>query len=308
MGTFRNPRRFTVEVVRQGDGLVLKRFGRDFPMQFVSPGRFSVALPRGGTETIAFGLGAGRPRRLPADERVGAGPGAPSNRDARSDLACAACGAHSYAPASCPRSAQPSPPADRIAPALRQIVAGPERYAVERHRPDRQPARRIAALEPAIPPVATQRRVVLVAGLDGTRDSTRAVLDVLTWRLRQRHAVEQPPPLAGRRRAVRRCPTGAIRTTRRSGSSRRTAIAFPPDKGYYDAPEFREARYLWRWVSMLGPDLVIEVRRGGTLEWRANALGTGRVAEQRRRRRRLARRRARHRQRRRGWRRSRPCR
>ena len=43
--------------MRQGDGLVLKRFGRDFPMQYLSPGRFSVALPRGGTETIAFGLG-----------------------------------------------------------------------------------------------------------------------------------------------------------------------------------------------------------------------------------------------------------
>jgi hypothetical protein len=56
VGTFRNPRRFTVEVVRQGEGLVLKRFGRDFPMQYLSPGRFSVALPRGGTETIAFGL------------------------------------------------------------------------------------------------------------------------------------------------------------------------------------------------------------------------------------------------------------
>jgi hypothetical protein len=46
-----------VEVLRKGDGLVLKRFNRDFPMRFVSPGRFSVDLPRGGTETIAFGLG-----------------------------------------------------------------------------------------------------------------------------------------------------------------------------------------------------------------------------------------------------------
>ena len=61
VGNFRNPRRFTVEVVRQGDGLVLKRFGRDFPMRFVSPGRFSVDLPRGGTETIAFGLPATGP-------------------------------------------------------------------------------------------------------------------------------------------------------------------------------------------------------------------------------------------------------
>jgi CubicO group peptidase (beta-lactamase class C family) len=61
VGTFRNPRRFTVEVVRQGEGLVLKRFGRDFPMRYVAPGRFSVDLPRGGTETIAFGVPATGP-------------------------------------------------------------------------------------------------------------------------------------------------------------------------------------------------------------------------------------------------------
>ena len=64
----------------------------------------------------------------------------------------------------------------------------------------------------------------------------------------------------------------------RGSGSTAPAIAFPPDKGYFDAPEFREARYLWRWASMLGPDLVIEVRRGDTLEWRANGLAGALVA------------------------------
>ena len=172
-------------------------------------------------------------------------------------------------------SAQPSPPADRIAPALRQIVAGPERYAVEAIGLTAT-GRRIAALEPAVPPVATQRRVVLVAGLDGTRDSTRAVLDVLTW------GFASGTPSSNRRRwqvAAVPCVLPDLCDPNDAASAPPPpAIAFPPDKGYYDAPEFREARYLWRWVSMLGPDLVIEVRRGGTLEWRANALGTGRVA------------------------------
>lgn len=59
VGTYTNPRRFTVEVVQQGSGLVLKRFGRDFPMRGIErPGLFLVDLPRGGTETIAFGFGA----------------------------------------------------------------------------------------------------------------------------------------------------------------------------------------------------------------------------------------------------------
>jgi rhamnogalacturonyl hydrolase YesR len=174
-------------------------------------------------------------------------------------------------------AAQPSPPpADHIAPALRQIVTGPERYAVEAIGLTAT-GRRIAALEPAVPPVATQRRVVLVAGLDGTPDSTRAVLDVLTW------GFASGTPSSNRRRwqvaAVPcvlpdQCDPGDA-----ASATAAPAIAFPPDKGYYDAPEFREARYLWRWVSMLGPDLVIEVRRGDTLEWRANALGNGRVAK-----------------------------
>lgn len=67
VGTYRNPRRFTVEVVRTGTVLTLKRFGRDFAMRAVQSGgpaastgatTFLVDLPRGGTEAIAFGLGA----------------------------------------------------------------------------------------------------------------------------------------------------------------------------------------------------------------------------------------------------------
>jgi CubicO group peptidase (beta-lactamase class C family) len=58
VGTFANPRRFTVEVRRQNGGLILHRFGRDFPMRPIARDRFLVDLPRGGTETIAFGFGA----------------------------------------------------------------------------------------------------------------------------------------------------------------------------------------------------------------------------------------------------------
>jgi CubicO group peptidase (beta-lactamase class C family) len=58
VGSYRNPRRFTVEVVRKDDSLVLRRFGRDFPLRPAGPDRFVTDLPRGGTETIAFGRGA----------------------------------------------------------------------------------------------------------------------------------------------------------------------------------------------------------------------------------------------------------
>jgi rhamnogalacturonyl hydrolase YesR len=62
------------------------------------------------------------------------------------------------------------------------------------------------------------------------------------------------------------------------GTAPLTAV-FPPDKGYFDAAEQRETRYLWRWVTMLGPDLVIEVREGKTLEWRTNALAAPKQPE-----------------------------
>jgi CubicO group peptidase (beta-lactamase class C family) len=58
LGSFTNPRRFTVEVVRQGDGLALRRFGRDFPMRAIAADRFVVDRPGGGEETIAIGLDA----------------------------------------------------------------------------------------------------------------------------------------------------------------------------------------------------------------------------------------------------------
>ncbi len=66
VGRYANPRRFTVEVVREGASLVLKRFGRTFPMRAFRPGdtrpgipadQFVVDLPNGGTEAITFGIG-----------------------------------------------------------------------------------------------------------------------------------------------------------------------------------------------------------------------------------------------------------
>ena len=134
----------------------------------------------------------------------------------------------------------------------------------------------------------------MVGGLDGPDAGTRAVLDLLHGRIASWRPPSAIAGLAGGRGAVR-----AARTLRsRAGAPAAgdgPPVAFPPEKGYFDAPEFREARYLWRWVAMVGPDLVIDVRDGAALEWRANALAAGRVAGQRAAAARLARRRARER-------------
>jgi len=50
---------------------------------------------------------------------------------------------------------------------------------------------------------------------------------------------------------------------------------YPPEGGYFDDSENPEARYLWRWISLSAPDLLLEVEHGDGAEWRENsAAGT----------------------------------
>ena len=147
---------------------------------------------------------------------------------------------------------------DRMAALLQPLTAGRERYAVEAIGLTAG-GRRVIALEPALPPVANQRRVVLVAGLDGSDNGTRAVLEVLT------SGVANGTAFSNRRRwqvAAMPCalpdgcagqPTEVRRRPRRPSRRRRASSTTPR------APE---ARYVWRWVAMVGPDLVVEVRDG----------------------------------------------
>jgi rhamnogalacturonyl hydrolase YesR len=138
-------------------------------------------------------------------------------------------------------------------------------------------ARGITALEPSLPVLATQPRIVIVGGLDGSAEGSRVVVDLVTWRLgdativrnRRRWQVAAVPCAL-----PDQCDPAAGQASAPAGPG----PVFPPDNGFFDAPEHREARYLWRWVTMLAPDLVLEVRRGDTLAWRANALARGRVA------------------------------
>jgi rhamnogalacturonyl hydrolase YesR len=41
----------------------------------------------------------------------------------------------------------------------------------------------------------------------------------------------------------------------------------PPQGGFYDHPTHPEPRYLWRWIGMEGPDLVVEVEHGAGETW-----------------------------------------
>jgi len=53
----------------------------------------------------------------------------------------------------------------------------------------------------------------------------------------------------------------------RTGSGGDPTRGHPPQGGFYDHPTDPEPRYLWRWLGMEGPDLVVEVEYGAGETW-----------------------------------------
>ena len=49
------------------------------------------------------------------------------------------------------------------------------------------------------------------------------------------------------------------------------SAAFPPEGNFFYDADAPETRYLWRWLCFQAPDLVLEIRAGGSVEWQANA-------------------------------------
>ncbi len=129
------------------------------------------------------------------------------------------------------------------------------------------------SLEPKVPLDSARRRVVILGGLDGSPESAAAVVDVLKWYFTL-------PALAAFREGwqvaavpcvyVDRCGGGGVPTATDTGP----APAFPPADGYYNAERDPESRFIWRWVAMQSPDLVVDLRRGDAIAWSANGPGS----------------------------------
>ena len=103
---------------------------------------------------------------------------------------------------------------------------------------------------------SSQRRLVIVAGLDGDDRAAAAALEAVRWfktsaprSLRQAWAVSALP----------------------SAHSPRP-FHFPPENGFFDDPDQPEARYAGRWVTFQAPDVVLEIRGGDALSWRASGV------------------------------------
>ena len=125
--------------------------------------------------------------------------------------------------------------------------------------------RPIVTLEHGAPfdPARSERRLVLVGGLDGNPDSARVVLDALRW-----FKTEAP---AGARAAwlVSALPMAAPAAE----GSPPPVDTFPPVDGYFDDGERPDTRYVWRWVNYQAPDLVVEIQAGDDLQVHSGADG-----------------------------------
>ena len=127
---------------------------------------------------------------------------------------------------------------------------------------DGQPIRTIEHGAP-FDPERSERRLVLVGGLDGDSASASIVLDAVHWFKTEASDSTRSAWL------VSALPLAAPS----SDASLLSPDTFPPADGYFDHPDRPDTRYVWRWVSYQAPDLVVEVRAGDGLQVRSSADG-----------------------------------
>ncbi|MEO2018353.1 MAG: glycoside hydrolase family 88 protein [Fuerstiella sp.] len=99
-------------------------------------------------------------------------------------------------------------------------------------------------------------RILIVGGLDGTAASVDEAVRVLSkfqseTELQKRYSVSCVP--CARPDAI--------------AQSNPPELSFPPEGNAYNQAENDEAHYLWRWIGMHAPDLVIDLRSGSGAAW-----------------------------------------
>ena len=132
--------------------------------------------------------------------------------------------------------------------------------------------RRLWSVEPAGVPETSRPRMVLLGGLDGSPESTAAVLRVLQWWFTDREAatLRNDWQLAAIPCARPEFCDGAT-------GSPDTPLTFPPAGGFFDGKLEPTPHYIWRWTTMQAPTVVVDLRVGWPLRWEANALASSLV-------------------------------
>lgn len=98
-------------------------------------------------------------------------------------------------------------------------------------------------------------RVLIIGGHDGELESVQMVEALRRNVLRAEPAIRQ-------KSRVSFIPNVYPSGLGRGNDSASAVRGYPPEHGYYNDRARPESRYLWRWVGMYGPDLVIDIRLG----------------------------------------------
>ena len=104
---------------------------------------------------------------------------------------------------------------------------------------------------------STRQRIVIVAGLDGKRESARLAIAAVRWF--KSEANEE----------IRRA--WDISVMPLANPPGHPTDTFPPTEFFFNDSERPDTRYIWRWVAYQAPDLVVELTTGDTFQ----IAGTG---------------------------------
>lgn len=110
-------------------------------------------------------------------------------------------------------------------------------------------------------------RILLIGGLDGSEASVTSVINAVNWfygsetakPFRQTFSVSAIP-IAN--------PDGwVLQKGPKNASHGNTTRGYPPVSPAYQSSTKPETQYLWRWIGMHAPDLVLDVREGKQFQW-----------------------------------------
>lgn len=109
-----------------------------------------------------------------------------------------------------------------------------------------------------------KHRVLIVGGLDGSPHTARAAVNMM-----QRFYSEDRMAPLRKIMSLSAVPCGnpdglKVGLRNNNGSGGDPARGYPPPEPAYTSPSNPEAQYLWRWIGMHAPDMVIELIDGST--------------------------------------------
>jgi rhamnogalacturonyl hydrolase YesR len=118
-------------------------------------------------------------------------------------------------------------------------------------------------------PYTSRLRVLLLGGLSGRSEDVALAAQVLDTYLAERERLGVAVALS----AVP-CgnPDGLTQgVAPDNGVGGQPASGYPPREHFFDDAQNPEQRYLWRWIGLQAPDLILEVRTGSPVLWEVSA-------------------------------------